>query len=475
MNYKRFLRLISGVVAAVVLLASFSVVFADQGFPLSDVNTSDWYYDDVRVMFNKNIIGGYPDGTFLPQNYATKAEALKLVMGAAGYDMQNIPETGPWYALFAETAKNDGIIFDEFIDTIGESITRYETADIIVRALKLKYTSDMDSLDPFSDTDDKNATILNSMGIFLGEPADDGTKLFSGDRGLKRCELSAVILRTMRHIQASKNLSRETFVEPKTEFGDVFSDSDVMSVYSALINDDDGEITITSKGKNAWNNVKDNMSKITGKLGYITSVYSGITKGYNSIKLNATGYAESLSMQVVFENTSGKDVISRNAEVLKKAEEIYAQIWEELPNDADEKATAKAILEYIVLNCRYDTEARDSGNSAGSSDAYACLVEGKAVCSGYTSAFNLLLKIAGITCVGSPGIAYNGTSLNGEEHVWTLAHLDGEWYYMDATWCDPIPDREGRVSYEYLMTPADSLWDSHIAEYTFDELTIYIK
>jgi len=46
---------------------------------------------------------------------------------------------------------------------------------------------------------------------------------------------------------------------------------------------------------------------------------------------------------------------------------------------------------------------------------------------------------------------------------------------MDATWCDPIPDKEGRVSYDYLMIPADSLWSDHSAEFTFEELTSYIK
>ena len=426
-------------------------------------------------MFDKNIIGGYPDGTFLPQNYATRAEALKLVMGAAGYSMKTIPETGPWYALFVEIAKNDGIIFDGFIAAIGESITRYETADIIVRALKLKYTPDMDALDPFSDTDDKNATILNSMGIFLGEPGPDGTKLFSGDRGLKRCELSAVILRTMRYIQASKDLSQQSFTEAKTDFTDVFSDSDVMSAYSALINDDDGVLTITSKGPDAWNNVKENMNKITDSFDYVISLYSGVMKGQNSIKIKASGYSSSLTMQLTLEDTSGKDPVSRSEEAVKKAEEIYARIWESLPNDADEKAIAKAILEYIVLNCKYDTESRDKGDTSRSTDAYACLVEGKAVCSGYTSAFNLLLKKAGITCVGCSGLAYSTSSSTGEDHIWTLARLDGEWYYMDVTWCDPIPDKEGRVSYDYLYTPVDSLWASHDPTYTFEELTAYVK
>lgn len=45
----------------------------------SDVFESDWYYKSVIVGVDKGFIAGYPDGTFKPNQYITRAEACKIV------------------------------------------------------------------------------------------------------------------------------------------------------------------------------------------------------------------------------------------------------------------------------------------------------------------------------------------------------------------------------------------------------------
>lgn len=64
-------------------------------------------------------------------------------------------------------------------------------------------------------------------------------------------------------------------------------------------------------------------------------------------------------------------------------------------------------------------------------NGYTTLVEGKGVCAGYAFALQYLLMRAGIQSYYVVGFA-------GENHAWNLAKIDGKWYYVDATWDDPV-------------------------------------
>ena len=63
---------------------------------------------------------------------------------------------------------------------------------------------------------------------------------------------------------------------------------------------------------------------------------------------------------------------------------------------------------------------------------YGALIEGRAICLGYTNTMLWLCEKAGLRCSAISGYA----SWNGEEHGWDLAYLEEGSYYMDITWCD---------------------------------------
>lgn len=52
--------------------------------PFSDVIGSDWFYDYVLEAENEAIVSGYEDGTFRPNNEVTRAEALKITLVSGG-------------------------------------------------------------------------------------------------------------------------------------------------------------------------------------------------------------------------------------------------------------------------------------------------------------------------------------------------------------------------------------------------------
>ena len=76
---------------------------------------------------------------------------------------------------------------------------------------------------------------------------------------------------------------------------------------------------------------------------------------------------------------------------------------------------------------------------------YNVFKNGMAVCDGYTSAYNLLLKLEGIDCM-----AYVT-----EDHLWTVATLDGTEYHIDTTWGDAGGEYV-RTSF-FAMDPAESM------------------
>ena len=55
-----------------------------------DVNEADWFYKFVRIALKNRIIEGYTDGTFKPANQVNFAEALKMGLFAKGIDTEKI-------------------------------------------------------------------------------------------------------------------------------------------------------------------------------------------------------------------------------------------------------------------------------------------------------------------------------------------------------------------------------------------------
>ena len=125
----------------------------------------------------------------------------------------------------------------------------------------------------------------------------------------------------------------------------------------------------------------------------------------------------------------------------KKADQVLASI---IKKNMTTTQKLRAIHDYLVKNCDYDNGAMLSltykgkkyvnKNVSGSNchTAYGALVEKKAVCEGYTLAFNLLARRAGIPCVMADGVAGGGF------HSWNLVKVNGKYRYIDVTWDDPV-------------------------------------
>lgn len=119
-----------------------------------------------------------------------------------------------------------------------------------------------------------------------------------------------------------------------------------------------------------------------------------------------------------------------------------------------------AIHDYIVANCSY---GYIDYSKEYAYRAYGVLIQNKAVCNGYAEAMALLLD-----CVGIENKIMTGWA-GGELHAWNRVLLDGNWYQVDATWNDPLPDRGEFVGHMYFNVTDDIMDDMHTWDKEFFE------
>lgn len=117
-------------------------------------------------------------------------------------------------------------------------------------------------------------------------------------------------------------------------------------------------------------------------------------------------------------------------------------------NDTDYQK-AKYVYELLALNTEYAEDAEESQN------IISVFLGRQTVCQGYACAVQYMLEQLGVDSAIVSGKAL------GEPHAWNLICLDGEYYYMDATWGNNgYRNKEGVetsfIDYNYMaMTTAE--------------------
>lgn len=130
---------------------------------------------------------------------------------------------------------------------------------------------------------------------------------------------------------------------------------------------------------------------------------------------------------------------------------------------------ALALHEWLVLHCRYDeTLKRKYAYSE-----YGAIVEGFAVCQGYTLAYNDLLTRVGIEAEYVAGWL-DRLDGDGGRHAWSRVTIDGKKYFVDITADDMTPDTKGRVTHGFFMVSDKELYyhsqyKVHCTDTTYDK------
>lgn len=137
-------------------------------------------------------------------------------------------------------------------------------------------------------------------------------------------------------------------------------------------------------------------------------------------------------------------------DLLEKAREIVAQA-DSLPDAYDQELY---FHDYICQNTTYLTQ-EDDGYTA-----YNALVEGRAVCEGYSRALQLLLDMVGIPNYLTTGVGVDDSGSR-EGHMWNIVTIDGSNYHVDATWDDLDAEDIHHYAHTYFNVTDDYIGVNH--------------
>ena len=126
--------------------------------------------------------------------------------------------------------------------------------------------------------------------------------------------------------------------------------------------------------------------------------------------------------------------------------------------DKTDYEKVKAIYDYICANVEYDFENLNNQEYDLKYSAYAAMVNGKAVCQGYSNLFYRMALEAGVETRIVTGQS------SGEPHAWNIVKLDGVWYCLDCTW-----DAKAAVYRYFLKCDASMTDHEKNPEYTQPE------
>ena len=196
----------------------------------------------------------------------------------------------------------------------------------------------------------------------------------------------------------------------------------------------------------------DETNQIFQKLMKEQSDLQPIVDAYKEYKKNKETIEDSLSMQA-------------------------AEKWlADLDADADDYHKILYVYEKIVDEVEYDESAPDNQN------IYSVFVNQKSVCAGYSKATQYLLERLGVFCT-----YVTGKTTEGGSHAWNLVKCNGDYYYVDTTWGDPVFQQEegedtsrdaeqnsgqdaeasgnkANISYDYLCCDDTQLFQTHILD-----------
>lgn len=172
------------------------------GYKFKDVNDSHSHSASIYKLANRQIIKGYKDGTFRPNEQVTRGQVASIIANILNMDASTIPNPGftdvtpgnSHYSGIAALVKA-GVLSGYGDGTFRPNapLTRGQMAKILVKAFQFKEAGYVHT--PFTDVNDSEysnfITTLYELGITRGTTQST----FSPNISVKRGQLASFVLR----------------------------------------------------------------------------------------------------------------------------------------------------------------------------------------------------------------------------------------------------------------------------------------
>jgi hypothetical protein len=174
-----------------------------QSYPqrFSDVPHSNVFFNDIMDLNDRGVVGGYQDGTYRPNNWATRAQLVKIVVLGFGFPLENppnpsftdVPPSHPFY-IYIETAVRHGLIGGYGDGTFRPdfNVTRGQITKIVIQATgyALKNPSTPTFIDtPNNHTFYQHIETASAHGIIGGY----GDRTFRPDAPATRGQIAKIV------------------------------------------------------------------------------------------------------------------------------------------------------------------------------------------------------------------------------------------------------------------------------------------
>jgi len=147
---KIFTKFVLGAFLAVALLsAAISPALAEdsdlQSANLKDIGGHE-YEQMIEFLNEEEIVAGYPDGTFKPEQVVSRAEALKFILESVGAQVKGVTsisfsdvKSDDWFAAYVMTAALDNIVKGYSNGTFkpGSTVNKTEFLKMLLLAMKV--------------------------------------------------------------------------------------------------------------------------------------------------------------------------------------------------------------------------------------------------------------------------------------------------------------------------------------------------
>lgn len=473
---KRRLLTLALVVTLLAGLSPSRALAAEEGFTpvreygqqFTDVSETDWYYENVKALYELGLTNGRGD-RFAPEEDMRLAEALTMAARLRSLLDFGDGEAGPsafsgeeWYRPYVSYLQSLEAVGGEFEGGYDRPATRGEMAHILANTLpdgqlepmnrevvaeawaSGQYITDVLEATPYRE----DILLLYDWGVVGGV---DAAGSFLPEEPVSRCQVAAMVARMA---YAGQRLAISWEIRPFYSAGGTTMAQLVHSDGTFYDSPAPGEADkidadvryMLSRGERKIT-LNYPAGTLTGETvnqlmnAFLNSVRNYVEQTYNNVEI-------SFSLKTGFVSITFSSSLYREDQVefyreatMACAIHLHDLLWEQgvITPDMSQREKARAYFTWICENCRYD-----HANAPMSHSGYRVFSEGVAVCDGYTAAYNLLLKLEGISCG-----AYST-----DNHIWTVAELDGERCHIDVTWGDQGRD----AAYQYFgMTEEEAV------------------
>ena len=169
----------------------------------TDVANSSDVASAVQFLKDHEVIGGYPDGSFKPDNVVSRVEALKFILKGVNKTIQQVgrlpfkdTNSNQWYANYVATAYNNSIVsgYSDLTFKPAKTVTRAEFLKMLLLAMNVKVDAKVTG-DVFADVS-KTSWYAPYVQYAKDKNLIDATgSTFKPEQGMTRSEVAEVIYR----------------------------------------------------------------------------------------------------------------------------------------------------------------------------------------------------------------------------------------------------------------------------------------